>query len=652
MQTEHKPFVPATATLLDFNLKTVLLGIVLGAIFGSANAYLGLRVGLTISTAIPLAVMSVAILRMLAPLLGRSTILECNISQTAGSASSSLASGIIFTIPALFLWGYQPALLQMTLLAISGGVLGILFMIPLRGYLIVKEHGNLPYPEGTASAEVLIAASEGGGTAKNVFKGLGIGALYKGLISLLYLWPDKVQLAVPFIKKAVIGVSTTPALLGVGYILGRRIGAIMVAGGLLSWVVIIPFIAWRFGDTEIAANALVYLRSKGLDPSVTTIAQLSPKEIWEAYIRIIGAGAVACAGLITVARSIPTMVGSLKIGLRELRSSARMLDAGKLRTERDLSIRWVLLGVAAFVVLAAVVPGIIGDHTTFGMRLLAAAAIAVFAFCFVTVSSRIVGMIGVSSNPTSGMAIVTLLGTGFAFHLAGWTDLTGKITALTVGTVVCVAASIAGDISQDLKTGFLIGAEPRKQQISELLGAAGSALFVCLAVYYLGRAYGFGSEELPAPQATLMKTVLDGVLDANLRWDLVGVGAVFALLVIPFRIPPLPFAVGMYLPLYSMTPLFLGGLLRHVVDRKMGRTSSSSERGREQGVLLGSGLIAGEGLMGVVIAVIAVAISKVPKYFEIHYPTAWVGQVVSALVFCGLGWYLYAVATRARSTTD
>jgi putative OPT family oligopeptide transporter len=306
----------------DFSPKTVILGVILGAVFGSANAYLGLRVGLTISTAIPLAVVSVAILRILTPLFGKPTILECNISQTTGSASSSLASGLIFTVPALFLWGYDAPLLQITLLAVCGGVLGVLFMIPLRNFLIVKEHKTLPYPEGTAAAEVLIAATGGGGaSARSVFKGLGIGALYTSMISFLYIWPSKVQIQLPLIKKAVIGVSTTPALMGVGYILGRRIGAIMVGGGLISWVVLIPFIAWKFGNMEIWPNTLIYLQSKGLDPSITTVGQLSPQQIWDGYIRIIGAGAVAAAGIITVIKAIPTMVGSLKIGIKELRST-------------------------------------------------------------------------------------------------------------------------------------------------------------------------------------------------------------------------------------------------------------------------------------------------------------------------------------------
>jgi len=649
---DFKPFIPADVKMKDFNLKTVVLGVILGAVFGSANAYLGLLVGLTISTAIPLAVVSVAVFRMLKPVFGKSTILECNISQTTGSASSSLASGIIFTIPALFIWAkelgvdVEPSLLQMTMLAMCGGVTGVLFMIPLRGFLIVKEHYTLPYPEGTASAEVLIAASEGGSSAKNVFVGLGIGALYKSLISLLYLWPDKIFLHIPLVKKAIVGVSTTPALIGVGYILGRRIASIMVGGGMISWVLIIPFIAYKFGDATIWADTLAYLKTRGLADGITTIGQLSAKQIWEAYIRIIGAGAVAAAGIITVAKSIPTMIESLKIGIKELKASAATLDKGRLRTEQDLHLKYVLMGLSIVVFAITAIPGIIGHETTLIMRLISAIAIVVFAFIFVTVSSRIVGLIGVSSNPTSGMAIVTLLGTGLVFFLLGWTDIMGKVTALTIGTIVCIAASIAGDISQDLKSGYILGATPRKQQIAELIGATGSAFFVCLAVYYLGKAYGFGSDALPAPQATLMKTVLDGVLGGNLRWDLVGIGAAFAVVVAFFKIPPLPFAVGMYLPLYTMTPVFIGGMIRHYVEKRY--KVESDVKGKDQGILLGSGLIAGEGLMGVVIAVFAVAMSRAPKFFEINYSPEWTGEVVSFIIFGILGWFLYRVAAKSR----
>ena len=457
---------------------------------------------------------------------------------------------------------------------------------------------------------------------------MGIGALIKSLISLFYLWPSRVHFRLPLLPKAEVGVSTTPALLGVGYILGKRIGAIMVGGGLLSWVVMIPLIAWRFPEA-----------TKGL----------GPEEIWHQYIRIIGAGAVAMAGIITVIKSIPTMIESLRIGLSELRASAEMIGKGKKRTEQDLPIIVVLIGAGLVVAAIAVVPGIIGDQTRFFMRLISGLAIAVFAFMFVTVSSRIVGLIGVSSNPTSGMAIVTLLGVGVVFMLSGWTDLTGKVTALTIGTVVCIAASIAGDISQDLKSGFLIGATPRKQQISEIIGALGSAFFVCLAVYYLGQAYGFGSSELPAPQATLMKTVLDGVLDGNLNWRLVGIGSLISVIIFLLRIPPLAFAVGVYLPLETMTPVFLGGMIRHWVDARSRAGSQSEERGRDQGILLSSGFIAGEGLTGVVIAVIAVIIARRPEFLRIQYPAEWMGQVVSGLVFCALGWFLGRVAWKSKT---
>ena len=345
------------------------------------------------------------------------------------------------------------------------------------------------------------------------------------------------------------------------------------------------------------------------------------------------------------------MIESLKIGIKELRSSASALNQGKLRTEQDLSIKYVLAGVTLVILAITFIPGIIGKDTTILMRFSSSIAITFFAFCFVTVSARIVGLIGVSSNPTSGMAIVTILGTGLIFLILGWTDLSGKFTALTIGTIVCIAASIAGDISQDLKAGYLLGATPRKQQIGEILGAIGSAFFVCLAVYYLGQAYGFGSEELAAPQATLMKTVLDGVLNANLNWLLVGIGAIFAVVAMFFKIPPLPFAVGMYLPLSTMTPVFIGGMLRHFIEKKYGKDKDKVEKGKDAGILMGSGFIAGEGLMGVIIAIFAVILGKTPNFLEIHYPEKWMGMVVSSLVFGILGWYLYRVAAKSRKNS-
>ncbi len=631
---EHKPYIPAETELKDFTLKAVIAGILFGIIFGSANAYLGLRVGLTISTAIPLAVVSVAMFRLLRPILGPSTILENNIAQTTGSASSSLASGIIFTIPALSLWGFDPSLLQIGTLAILGGVLGVLFMIPLRRFLIVKEHQNLPYPEGTASAQVLIAADAGGAKARNVFLGLGIGAFYKALTGFLHLWAENISLKLPVLRKAEIGLEASPALLGVGYILGYRISAIMVAGGLLSWVGIIPLID-LFGRG---------LTSPMFPEMELLIADMGPQELWTRYIRYIGAGAVACAGIITVLKSIPTMFSSLKIGLHELKERSSAQVATKIRTDRDLPITVVITGAGLVSLVIMLTPHVLGVSSTFVIRILGAICIALFAFMFVTVSSRIVGLVGVSSNPTSGMTIVTLLGTSLIFYALGWTDNMGKAAVLTIGTVVCVAASIAGDISQDLKCGYLIGATPKKQQTAELIGAVTSAFFIAGAVWLLGRAYTFGSVDLPAPQATLMKTVIEGVLQADLPWGLVLTGAAIAGVAELLGTPSLPFAVGIYLPLSAMTPVFVGGCIRHFLEKSAGTDEEKKGSRKEQGILLGSGLIAGEGIMGVFIAAYAFFAGK-PKGIGLVWPEP-IGQFVSLGVFVLLGWVLVKRAWR------
>ena len=641
MANQFQPYVPAAKSLPDLTPKAVAAGILFGIVFGSANAYLGLRVGLTISTAIPLAVISVALFRALQAFLGRSTILECNIAQTTGSASSSLASGIIFTIPALFMWGFEPSLLQITMLAIFGGVLGILFMIPLRQFLIVREHENLPYPEGTASAQVLIAADAGGARARNVFIGLGVGALYKALVGFLHLWPEKVAIKLPGLKKAVVGIETTPALLGVGYILGYRIAAIMVAGGLLSWVAIIPLIA-HFGQN---------LTSPLFPEAAKTIAEMTPREIWTRYIRYIGAGAVAFAGIITVIKSAPTMFQSLKIGLKELLAGASAKLEADIRTEKNLPMWVVLLGSLIIIGLIIVTPHALGTEPPLGIRILGAFCIAIFAFAFVTVSSRIVGLVGVSSNPTSGMTIVTLLGTSSLFYLMGITGDLGKATALTVGTVVCVAASIAGDISQDLKSGYLIGATPWKQQFTELIGAITSAFFIATAVWLLGEAFEFGSTALPAPQATLMKTVIEGVLAADLPWGLVFIGAALAAVAELLSVPSLPFAVGIYLPLSTMTPVYFGGLLRRYVELRSRKDAAVLAERKEKGVLLGSGLIAGEGIMGVFLALYAFATKSKPAGIGVHWsPLA--GDLISLAVFAGLALFLLRMTQVGRLKTE
>ena len=631
---EFKPYVAADADVKDFSIKAVIVGAVFGILFGTANAYLGLRVGLTISTSIPLAVIAVAFFRVMKPLWGRTGILETNIAQTTGSASSSLASGTIFTIPALFLWGMSPSILQIGTLAMMGGVLGVLFMIPLRRFLIVKEHGQLPYPEGTASAQVLIAADAGGTKARGVFWGIGVGAAYKAVLGFLKIIPAHVSVKLPILTKAVVGMETSPALMGVGFILNYRIASIMVAGGLLSWVVLIPLIA-TFGDGL----------SQPFFPEMTKpIFQMGPAEIWTRYIRYIGAGAVAFAGILTVIKSIPTMYGSLKVGLQGL--TRRTSDADdRIRTDHDLPMSLVFGGAILVIVLIAILPYAIGEGGGAAVRVLGALCIAAFAFLFVTVSSRIVGMVGVTSNPTSGMTIVTLLGTSFLFYLLGWTDNFGKAAALTVGTVVAVAASIAGDISQDLKTGYIIGATPSKQQMSEIFGAVFSAFFIAAAIWLLGEAFTFGSQELPAPQATLMKTVIEGVLHANLPWGLVFIGAAVSLVAELIGVRSLAFAVGIYLPLATMTPVFVGGVLRWFVESRAAKDEDVMEKRVDQGILFGSGLIAGEGIMGVAIAFYAFFLGK-PAGIGLAWP-GHLGEWISFALFAGLAFFILRV-TRMR----
>jgi len=585
---------------------------------------------LTISTSIPFAVMTVALLRLLAPIWGQSTILEHNISQTIGSASSSLASGIIFTIPALFLWGLSPSIAQIGMAAMLGGLLGVLFMIPLRRSLIVKEHLHLPYPEGTACAEVLKAADAGGARAQQVFIGLGISALYKGAVDFFHLWPYNLSIKVPLLKKAILGLKATPALLGVGYILGFRISAIMVAGGLLSWLVLIPMIA-QFGES---------LTTAFFPETVKLISEMGPFEIWNRYIRHIGAGAVAFAGIITVIKSSGVMFGSLKMGLQGLFSRSKRLGA-KDRTDRDLPMSVVFVGVILIIITIAVVPHIVGGVDGFGSRLVAAICIAVFAFMFVTVSSRIVGLVGVTSNPTSGMIIVTLLGTSLLFYVFGWTDKMGMATALLTGTVVGIAASIAGDTSQDLKTGYLLGATPQKQQIGEVIGVITCAFFIAAAVWLLGETFTFGSDELPAPQGVLMKTVVEGVLQANLPWGLVFTGAALAAMAELLSVPSLPFAVGIYLPLNSMTPIFVGGCIKSLVER----VKKSKDGGYDSGILLGSGLVAGEGLMGVAVALYAFYFHGKPKGVEVPW-SPFTGEIIALIIFGLLGYYLFRVARK------
>jgi putative OPT family oligopeptide transporter len=557
----------------------------------------------------------------------RGSILEANMSQAIGSASSSVASGVIFTIPALFLWELDPTVLQMTLLALGGGLLGVLFMIPLRRLLIEREHGSLPYPEGTACAEVLIASEAGGARSQGVFEGLGVGALFKLLAGGVQVFPDSFETHVPLLRKGQLGIEISAALFGVGYILGPRVATVMVSGGLLSSLLIIPVIAtWGEGRT-----------TPFFPETSLTIAEMTASQIWSRYVRYIGAGAVATAGIITLIRSIPTMIESFRLGASQMRAGSGAA-ASVPRTSRDLPFTVTIVGAIAVFLMLALVPQAFGALESLVHRSVAALCVVIFAFFFVTVSSRIVGLVGVTSNPTSGMTIASLLGTSAVFLAMGWTDDAGKMGALTVGTVVAIAASIAGDMSQDLKTGYLVGGTPDRIQVGELVGILTSAVFVCLTVVLLDRAYGFGTTELPAPQATLMKLVIEGVLDKMLPWTLVAIGIGIALVALALRLPVLAFAVGVYLPVATMVPIFLGGMLRLAAERTS-RSHDQRAARIERGTLLGSGLVAGEGLVGVAIAGVAFYLARSPAGLG----SAWAGagaQWISLAAFAALAvWF-------------
>ena len=601
----YEPYVPAHEAPAEFTGRAVVAGIIFGILFGAANAYLGLLTGLTISTSIPIAVMSVAFFRALASMGSKGSILEANLAQTTGSASSSLASGLIFTMPALFLWQQDPELGQMVMLALCGGTIGILFMIPLRRFLIAREHGKIPYPEGTACAEVLVASKVGGNRGRLVFHGLGVGLLFKALTDQLRLFPGVLKGAVPVIPKAQLGLAVNPALLGVGYILGPRIAAVMVGGGLLSALVLVPAVYVWGRDLTTP----FYPETEDL------IAKMDASDLRGTYVRYMGAGAVAVAGFMTLFKSLPTMVRSFRVGAAELKE--RSQTGGQVveeRTARDLPLRVVGFGALVIALVLTISPLGFGLESLI-VRAVAAVLVTIFAFFFVTVSSRIVGLVGVTSNPTSGMTIATLLGTSTVFWLAGWTDMEGKVAALCVGCVVAIAASIAGDTSQDLKTGFLLGATPARQQLGELLGVMTSAVFVCLAIFLLDEVYELGSEALPAPQGTLMQLLIDGVIDQSLPWTLLGIGAGIAILCEIVKIPALPFAVGVYLPVYTMVPVFVGGLVRLILERRAA-SKDDAESVRQNGILFSSGLVGGVGLMGVVIAAIAFITKKKPVGFE------------------------------------
>jgi putative OPT family oligopeptide transporter len=625
----------------EWTIRAAATGIVLGLVFGAANAYLGLRVGLTITASIPAAVMTVAIFRLAG---ARGSILEANLSQTIGSASTSLASGTIFTIPALFLWGMAPPYLQVVALCFLGGVLGLSAMIPLRRLLVVAEHASLPYPEGTACAEVLRATTaEHPAGGRWIFLGMAVGAAVKLGVSLLFLVPGDLSVALPVLPRAQLAIELAPALLAVGYILGFRQSAVLVAGALVSSLVLIPLIAF-FGQGL----------PKPLFPEPTKlIAQMSAGELWSRYVRYIGAGAVAVAGIITVLRNLPTMVSAFRAVLTGLRTvpspSAQPADVvrvpGRLQNpeaDTDLPGSFVAVAIAVVVLACAFVPGIFSGSLTFGQRAVCAAGVGIFGLLFVAVAARIVGIVGVTSQPTSGIALVTLLGIATVFAASGWTTLADRAAVLTVGTVVAIAASKAGDISQDLKTGWLVGATPLRQQIGQLVGAAFACWAVAATVLLLGNAYTFGSRELPAPQATLMKTIVEGVLAGALPWGLVLTGGGLAIAAILCGVSGLAFAIGVYLPLSSMMPIFVGGCVRAASERG---AIPIPEGEADGGVLAASGLVAGEGLAGILVAAL-IGLRAAPRSLPPRLPGA-IGEAGTLLVI-GLLCIFLARARRQR----
>jgi len=645
-----KPIVTVTnEPLAEFTVKAVVTGVILGMVFGAANAYLGLRVGMTVSASIPAAVMTVAAFKMLGR---RGTILEANISQTIGSASTALATGTIFTIPALFLWGMIPPYLQITALCFLGGVLGVSAMIPLRRLLIVQAHDELPYPEGTACAEVLRATAAGAGGSAWIFRGMVVGAAVKLVLSLAFLLPASLAVGLPAIlPKAELAVELAPALLGVGFILGYRQSAVCVSGSLISSLVLIPLIAW------LGANlaAPVYPETQRL------ISQMAVVDIWGRYVRYIGAGAVAVAGILTVLRGLPTMAGAFLAVARGLgprsggqtspklpadQAGAKAGGTSEVETDRDLPGIVIIGGILTVVAAAALVPGIFAGNMGPLPRAVCAAGVGVFGLLFVAVAARIVGIIGVSSQPTSGVALVTLLGVASVFAAAGWTDPSARAAVLTVGTIVAIAASKAGDISQDLKTGFLVGATPARQQFGQLIGASFACWAVAATVLLLGNAYGFGTRELPAPQATLMKTIIEGVLAGALPWGLVLTGGGLAIGAMLCGVSGLAFAIGVYLPLSTMAALYVGGCVRALVER------AAPAQGRAEGnpgILAASGLVAGEGLAGVLVAAL-VAANVAPKEMEPAL-RGLPGEIAGVAVILAVCYFLYrgggSVTTRA-----
>ena len=613
---EFKPYIPAEKITPELTVTSIIMGILLAIIFGAANAYLGLRVGMTVSASIPAAVIAMGVIRII---MRKNSILESNMVQTIGSAGESLAAGAIFTLPALFLWASdgvmeKPNLLEITLIALIGGLLGVFFMVPLRNALIVREHGVLPYPEGQACAEVMLAGEEGGSSASTVFAGMGFAAFFKFIIDGLKVVPGEVSIeGTAKTYPGAIGTQIYPAVMSVGYICGPKISSYMFAGGLVSWLVLIPMIV-LFGSSITMYPGTV---------SVGEIfADSGASGIWSTYIRYIGAGALAAGGVISLIKSLPLIVRTFRDAIKGMSGSKNQNPA---RTAQDLNIRIVLISILLLTLAVWLIPAI-------PISLLGAIIVVIFGFFFATVSSRMVGLVGSSNNPVSGMAIATLLMTTLILKFTGDAGASGMQAAIAIGSIICIVSAIAGDTSQDLKTGYLLGATPKKQQIGELIGVIAAALAIGGTLYLLDSAWGFGTQELAAPQATLMKMVIEGIMGGNLPWGLILIGVFLALFIEILGIPVLPFAIGIYLPVQLNACIMVGGLIRLFFDRM--KESDKKKGIINDGILFCSGMIAGEGLVGIILAILAVFGfgSFIDLSGFINLPT-WASQIGSLIVF-------------------
>ena len=585
---EFKPYIPADKITPEFTVTSIIMGVILAVVFGAANAYLGLRVGMTVSASIPAAVISMGVIRKI---MKKNSILESNMVQTIGSAGESLAAGAIFTMPALFLWAEEglcenPSLVEITLIALCGGILGVLFMVPLRNALIVKEHATLLYPEGTACADVLLAGEEGGSNAATVFSGMGIAAVFKFVVDGLKVIPSDVAVAIKGLKGE-IGMEVYPALLGVGYIVGPKISSYMFVGSLIGWMALIPMIC-LFG-----ADTILY---PGTDTISAIYAGGGAAAVWSTYVKYIGAGAIATGGIISLIKSLPLIITTFRDSMKSMKGGKNTSTA---RTAQDLSMNFILIGIVAMIAIIWLVPAI-------PVSPIGAIIIVVFGFFFATVSSRMVGLIGSSNNPVSGMAIATLLIATMVIKASGKTGIDGMKAAIAIGSVICIIAAIAGDTSQDLKTGYILGATPKKQQIGELIGIIASGLAIGGVLYLLNSAWGYGSAEVPAPQATLMKMIVEGIMGGKLPWTLVFIGVFLALGLEILRIPVMPFAIGLYLPIYLNATIMIGGIVRMFVDGRKNVDAKTKEAQATDGTLYCAGMIAGEGLVGILLAILAV----------------------------------------------